>query len=66
MSVPTSGETFAKLIHHMREVQDCLAMMSHLDGLNDNPDRSKRWLAMEESFKRMIHTMTQLAQGRMH
>jgi hypothetical protein len=65
MSVPTSGEVFAKLLEHMREAQDCCAMLSHLEGLNDQPVRSRGWLSIEEQLKKFIHYTTLLAQGKL-
>ena len=65
MSVPTAGETFAKLIHHIREAQDCAAIMSHLEGLNNQPTRSRLWLAVEDGFKRTAKAVTLLAQGKL-
>jgi hypothetical protein len=63
MSVPTSGETYAKLMYHLTEAQECCAMMSHLEGLNDKSDRAKGWLSIEEHFKRMLKVVTGLAKG---
>lgn len=69
MSVPTRGETYVKLMHHMREAQDCSAMLAHLHNTESNDhDKvlARGWLAVEELLKGMIHKLTQLAQGRLN
>ena len=68
MSVPTRGETYDKLRYHVVEAQECAAMMSHLhntEGNDKDKALAKKWLQVEELFKGMLHTLNQLAQGRM-
>ncbi len=62
---PTKGITFAKLLNHLAEAQDCCAMMAHLHDGSDNLDRTlaKGWLGIEELLKRMAHQVTELAKG---
>lgn len=66
--IPTRGDTFAKLLHHMRESQDCAAMMAHLHNTEAN-DMDKvlahGWLGIEELLKRLAHQVTQLAMRKM-
>lgn len=69
MSIPTSGETFAQLIEHLRKAQEKSAMMAHL--LQMHPSRmdellAKGWLGISELIGRMIEQVTKLAQGRMN
>lgn len=67
MSVPTSGETFSKLIHHIREAESACAMLAHLEN-NDRRGafKAKLWLAASEQFRRMVATMTTIATGRLN
>lgn len=61
--LPTKGITYAKLLEHLREAQDCCAMMSHLHTENTDIDRTlaKGWLGIEELLKRMAYQVTRLA-----
>lgn len=64
--VPTRGETYAKLLHHLREAQDLAAMMSHLHNTEGNDfDKAlaRGWLGIEELIKRFCHNVTELAKG---
>lgn len=61
---PSRGETFTKLLHHLREAQDMAAVMSHLSNTEDGSgDRlhAQGWLAIEELIKRMVKQITELA-----
>lgn len=58
---PTSGETFAKLIHHIREAQEQSAALAHLANANDDRTLALGWLAVEEQLKKMQHILTNLA-----
>lgn len=67
MTVPSSGETFAKLIHHIREAQSCAATMSHLEGLNQgNALIVKGWLGISELLGRLVIRITEIAAGKLH
>ena len=63
MSVPTSGETYARLMEHIRKAQEESAMMAHLSRDNDAV-RAKAWLDISELFRRMQHRLRELAIGR--
>ena len=66
--VPTRGDCFAKLIHHLREAQDQAAMMAHLTNTEGGQmDRllAKGWLGIEELLKRMVHQVTNLARNKL-
>lgn len=69
MSVPSRGEVFSRLIHHLREAQSQLAVMAHLhrteDALKDKK-LAAGWLMMEEMFRQIIHRVTLLGQGKLH
>lgn len=68
MSLPTQGETFAKLIEYLRKAQEEAATMSHLlNAAGNNRDKllAKGWLVISEGLKAMQFKVTQLAQGRM-
>lgn len=62
-SVPTKGETFAKLTEHLRLAQEDAAMLAHL--ANDGDAKSRRiaigWLGVSEQLKLTIHAVTSLA-----
>lgn len=65
---PTRGETYAKLIHHLREAQDMAAVMAHLHNTEGNEmDKllARGWLGVEELIKGMTNKVTQLAMKRM-
>lgn len=61
MTVPTNGETFAKLIEHLRLAQEDSAMLGHLAQSNDDKIKGLGWLAISEALKLMQHKVTQLA-----
>ena len=64
--VPTRGDTFARLVHHLREAQDHAAMLAHLynaDGDAKGMTIGRGWLRVEDMLKRMIHTVTEIAKG---
>lgn len=69
MSVPTSGETFAKLLYHLDEVMNCAATLAHLARAEANAGKSRAiadgWIAVCEMFKRIRFQVTKLAQGRL-
>jgi len=61
MNVPTRGETFAKLIEHIRYAQEHAATMSHLSNANDDSADAEAWLKVSENFKGMVERLTLLA-----
>jgi hypothetical protein len=68
MIVPTRGETYSKLLHHIREAQDQAAIMAHLHNTEANDmDRllAKGWLGVEEMLKLFAHQVTQLAMNKL-
>lgn len=65
-NVPTSGETFAKMIHHVREAQSCAAILAHLANANDERTLAKQWLVVQELLKKMIHQLTSIATRRLN
>ena len=58
--IPTPGETFAKLIEHLRLAQEDAAMLAHLRA-DDSRPLAMGWLAVEQALKEMVHNVTQLA-----
>ncbi len=64
MSLPTRGETFAKLLEHIRKAQEEAATMAHLTA-DDDATHSQGWLAVSEMFKRTASQVTKLATRRM-
>lgn len=62
MSVPTHGEVFARLIHHIRKAQDDAAILAHLENTESRRGvKAKLWLMVSEQFKRMVETCTSIA-----
>jgi hypothetical protein len=57
----TQGETYMKLMDHLREAQECAAVLSHLTGLNDEKLLSQGWLGISEMFKLIQGQVTKLA-----
>lgn len=69
MAVPTRGETFQKMLHHLREAQSCFAIMAHLHNTEDNSmDRhlASGWLTAHELMNKWISKITMMGQGRLH
>jgi hypothetical protein len=60
MSLPTTGEEFAKLIEHLRKAQEAAAMLSHLEADNSTT-LSQGWLAVSEMLKSTVIKVTELA-----
>lgn len=67
MSVPTAGEAFAKLIHHMDEAQSQAALLAHLHRAQANSGKDRAladgWIAISEMLKRQRYQMTEIAKG---
>lgn len=68
MSIPTHGETYAKLIEHLRLAQEDAAMLAHLRAA-EGDDKGKilahGWLTVSEALKLMQHKVGLLAQARL-
>jgi hypothetical protein len=62
---PTSGESFAKMLHHIREAQEQAAVLAHLANANDDRMMALGWLAVTEQLKKMQHVLTQMAMRKM-
>jgi hypothetical protein len=65
VSIPTQGETYAKIMEHLRKLQEESSMMAHLYKANDSHRNALAWLAVSEKFKQMQHQLTILAQGKL-
>lgn len=65
MAIPTEGDTFSKMMEHLRKLQEETAMMAHLRKANSDDRNALAWLAVSENFKKMQHTLTQLAMRKM-
>lgn len=61
MSVPTSGETYAKILEHLIKLQEETSMMAHLAAANDDRELANQWLLVSENFKKMQRSLTSLA-----
>lgn len=66
MSVPTQGETYAKIIEYLRKLQEETAMMAHLIAAQDDRSLAISWLQVSENFKKMQHSLTELAKKGMN
>lgn len=60
MGIPTIGETFAKLVEHLRLAQEDAAMLAHLRA-DDSRPLAMGWLAVEDRLKKLVHLVTQMA-----
>lgn len=68
MSIPTHGETYSKLLEHLRLAQEDAAMMGHLHNAQSTAkDRTLAigWLKISDSIDRMTKLVTQMAMGRL-
>ena len=64
----TRGETYAKLMDHLREAQECACVLAHLHNTEDNDmDKllAKGWLGVAEMFRLTQHKITLMAMKRM-
>lgn len=66
MSIPTTGESFAKLIEYIRKAQEEAATLAHLHNANDQRVLARGWLSISEMLKKTQHTIIQIASGKMH
>jgi hypothetical protein len=66
MTVPTSGEAYAKLMEFLRKAQEECATLAHLENANDKRRLAIAWLAVAENMRKMQHMVTQIAMGKMH
>jgi hypothetical protein len=66
MSLPTIGEEYSKLMEHLRCAEENAAMIAHLHSANDKRGWAMQWLKVSENFKKLQHTLTQLAMGRLN
>lgn len=67
--LPTRGLTYAKLLDHLREAQECAALMGHLtkaEGTVADEALANGWLAVSENLRRMQDLITKMAMGRMN
>jgi len=60
-TVPTKGESYSKLMEHLRKAQEEAAMLSHLSNANDDRKMAIGWLAVSEMFKKVQHQVTTMA-----
>ena len=65
MSLPTTGEEFAKLIEHLRKAQEAAAMLAHLEADN-SPAVSHKWLTVSETLGHTVKVVTALAVSKTH
>lgn len=68
MGIPTHGESYAKLIEHLRLAQEDAAMLAHLrraEGDAKGRIIADGWLTVSEALKLMQHKVTSFAQGRL-
>lgn len=68
MTVPTQGEEFTKLLHHLDEVMNSAAKLSHLARAQANTGKDRAladgWIAVVEMFKRIRYQVVKIAQGK--
>jgi hypothetical protein len=64
----TRGETYAKIDHHLAEVEDLCAVMAHLHNTEGNHmDQllAKGWLGTSGMFKKIRSQVQALAMGKL-
>lgn len=64
MPIPTRGETYSRLLEHLRKAQEESAMMGHLlsaEGAKEDKVLGNAWITISELLKQMQHNVTQLA-----
>ncbi len=65
--IPTRGDAFTKLIHHLNEAADQAAVLSHLHSTEDSEmDKltAKGWLGIHELLLRTRAQITKLAMSK--
>lgn len=68
MSVPTSGEEFSKLLHHLDEARNSASMLMHLYKAQGSPKDlalSQGWFMIAENFKLQRQYIVEMAKGKM-
>lgn len=68
MTVPTSGEEFYKLLHHMDEARNCASMLMHLYKEQGSPKDlalSQGWFMIAENFKLQRAYIVEMAKGKL-
>lgn len=68
-SLPTTGETFTRLIEHLRRAQEEAAKLAHLHNDTDRASAlmAKGWLTVSEGLKEMQKNVIKLAtRGRLN
>lgn len=69
MAVPSTSDTFTKLIANLRHAQENAATLSHLHNDTDSKSRvmAMGWLAVSEMLKELQKRITKLAmKGRLN
>ena len=64
----TKGETYSKMMWHLREAEDCAYVISHLhqtEGNKKDELLAMGWRTISENLKMMQRFITNLAQRRM-
>lgn len=62
---PSESDTFAKMIEHLRQAQECAYIIGHLRKMNDDKLTGQGWIAVGEMLKLTIHNVTKLAMNKM-
>ncbi len=66
--IPTRGEAYSRLMHHLRECQEQAAILAHLHNTESNDmDKllAKGWLGITEMMKMIQDKVTKMAMRRM-
>lgn len=69
MALPTEAEEYAKIMEHLRRLQESCAMIAHLKRAESGSmaqTLASGWLGMSELFKRMQYQITELAKGKLN
>jgi hypothetical protein len=66
--IPTRGDAYSKLIHHLDEARNQACVLAHLHRTEDSNNdriRAQGWLAIDELISRMRAQIVKLAQGKL-
>ena len=70
MSIPTQGEAFSLLLHHLDEMMNQTFIIAHLTRAQSNTGKDRAladgWIAVGELMKRMRHQLVEMAKGKLN
>jgi hypothetical protein len=61
----SEGDTFAKMIEHLRQAQECAYLIGHLRKSNNDKVTGQGWIAVGEMLKMTINNVIKLGTNKM-